>query len=67
MKGGMGEQRDSLERFTLTFKALPGTMPLAVRVRRFLKLALRRFGLVSEGFGEPVSRTTAHRNRKGDT
>jgi hypothetical protein len=44
------DQPDSLERFTLTFRALPSEIPARIRVRRFLKVALRAFGLVNEGF-----------------
>jgi hypothetical protein len=54
----------SLERFTLTFRALPSEIPAAVGVRKFLKVALRSFGLVNGGFadGPPV----AQGERQGD-
>jgi hypothetical protein len=32
-------------RYRLTFEALPGTVPVAARVRALLKRALRSFGL----------------------
>jgi hypothetical protein len=47
---GGAAQRDSLEHFTLTFRALPSSIPARIRVRQFLKVALRAFGLVNEGF-----------------
>lgn len=47
------DRPDSLEYFTITFRALPGRVPAAIRVRHFLKLALRAYGLVNEGIGDP--------------
>ncbi|MDE2101711.1 MAG: AAA family ATPase [Patescibacteria group bacterium] len=41
-----------LETFALRFRALPGDVPPRVRVRRFLKCALRAYGLVNIGWVE---------------
>ncbi len=55
---------DGFERFTLTFRALPSEVPARIRVRKFLKVALRSFGLVNEGFA--VAPPLPQGGRQGD-
>ena len=58
------ERGGSVELFTITFRALPGEVPAELRVRAFLKLALRAFGLVNEGM-EDVAPQDAQGERHG--
>jgi hypothetical protein len=53
--GGDGDA-DSLAEFTIKLRVLPGQVPRAVRVKRWLKLGLRHFGIINDGFvDEPES------------
>jgi hypothetical protein len=64
--GGGAAPRDSLEHFTLTSRALPSHIPARIRVRQFLKVALRSFGLVNEGFRDsPGQDAQGKRKDKG--
>jgi hypothetical protein len=47
---GGDRDADSLAEFTLRVRVLPGEVPRAARVRRWLKLGLRYFGIVNAGF-----------------
>jgi hypothetical protein len=47
--GDQGEA-DCLAEFVIRVRVLPGEVPRAVRVKRWLKLGLRHFRIVNEGF-----------------
>lgn len=44
-----GSEEDDLSPWYITLRPLPANVPAAVRVRRFLKAALRAYGLRCEG------------------
>ena len=50
---GDREETDCLAEFVIRVRVLPGDIPRAVRVRSWLKVGLRHYGIKSEGFVDP--------------